>query len=309
MGNHFNQFFVDNDITRHKSVAYTPQQNGVGERMNRTIMEKVRCMLSDVHIPNHFWVEATSTATHTINRSPCISIHLKTHEEKLKDYPPNISYLKSFGCLAFAHIKQCKLEPRALKCMFLGYPEGTIGFKLWNFKANKSIINRNVTFKEDEPYMLFNSVSNVDCSKEYDLNSEIELANINDKDLSSSELIPDPTSSAPSLLIDDSLQPNETNFETPIVRQINLNDYSLSRDRTRREIRTPTRFLSEDVDIVSSSLALGEEDELKSYQEATNGSKKSKWVKAMKEEMNSLIKNQTWFLSNLPPNYKVVACK
>lgn len=97
-------------------------------------MERVRCMLSDAHLPNSFWAEVAATTTHTINRSPCTSIELKTPEEKWKGHPPNLTYLKTFGCIAYAHIKQGKLDPRAVKCMFIGYPEGTKGYEVMEFQ-------------------------------------------------------------------------------------------------------------------------------------------------------------------------------
>lgn len=59
---------------------------------------------------------------------------------------PDLSNLKVFGCVAYVHTKQGKLELRALKCMVLGYPKGTKGYKLWDFNSNKSIVSRDVIF-------------------------------------------------------------------------------------------------------------------------------------------------------------------
>ena len=61
-------------IVRHKTVCKTPQQNSVAERMNRTIMEKVRCMLANANLPKSFWAEAASFACYLVNRSPSIAI-------------------------------------------------------------------------------------------------------------------------------------------------------------------------------------------------------------------------------------------
>ena len=61
-------------IKRHKTVPYTPQQNGVAERMNMTLLEKVRCMLSKSGLSKKFWGEALLTATYLVNRSPSVPL-------------------------------------------------------------------------------------------------------------------------------------------------------------------------------------------------------------------------------------------
>ncbi|KAG8483179.1 hypothetical protein CXB51_022165 [Gossypium anomalum] len=77
----FNRLCKSEGIVKHLTVRHTPQQNGVAERMNRTIMEKVRCMLSNANLPKSFWAEAASTACFLINRSPSVAIEKKTPQE------------------------------------------------------------------------------------------------------------------------------------------------------------------------------------------------------------------------------------
>ncbi|KAG8475264.1 hypothetical protein CXB51_032125 [Gossypium anomalum] len=141
-------------IVRHLTVRHTPQQNGVAERMNRTIMEKVRCMLSNANLPKSFWAEAASTACFLINRSPSVAIEKKTPQEVWSGNPANYSDLKIFGCPAYAHVNNGKLEPRSIKCVFLGYKAGVKGYKLWCPENRKVVISRDVVF--DETAMLPN---------------------------------------------------------------------------------------------------------------------------------------------------------
>lgn len=68
-------------IERHRTCTYTPQQNGVAERMNRTVMEKLRCMLSESGLGEEFWAEAAATAAYIVNRSPCTAIDHNVPEE------------------------------------------------------------------------------------------------------------------------------------------------------------------------------------------------------------------------------------
>ena len=69
-------------------------------------------------------------------------------------HPPKFDNLQVFGCVAYAHQKQGKLDARAKKCMFIGYPEGVKGYKLWyeDGGSSKCFISRDVVFKESEYY-------------------------------------------------------------------------------------------------------------------------------------------------------------
>lgn len=111
----FDVFCKDKGIVRHKTCAYTPQQNGVAERMNRTIMEKVRSMLSDSGLPKTFWAEATHTAVVLINKTPSSALNFEVPDEKWANKTPTYSYLRRFGCVTFVHSDEGKLTPRAKK--------------------------------------------------------------------------------------------------------------------------------------------------------------------------------------------------
>ncbi|KAG8473091.1 hypothetical protein CXB51_035032 [Gossypium anomalum] len=126
-------------IVRYLTIRHTPQQNGVAERMNRTIMEKVRYMLSNANLPKSFWAEATSTACFLINRSPSVAIEKKTPQEVWSGNPANYSDLKIFGCPTYAHVDNGQLEPRSIKCVFLGYKAGVKGYKLWRPEKRKIV--------------------------------------------------------------------------------------------------------------------------------------------------------------------------
>ncbi|KAH7550154.1 hypothetical protein JRO89_XS13G0144400 [Xanthoceras sorbifolium] len=116
----FNEFCKNEGIVRHLTVRGTPQQNGVAERMNRTLLEKVRCMLSNSGLSKDFWAEAASTACHLVNRSPSTAIGIKTPEELWSGKPAEYSDLKVFGCPAYGHVNDGKLEPRSKRNESLG---------------------------------------------------------------------------------------------------------------------------------------------------------------------------------------------
>lgn len=85
-----------------------------------------------------------------VNRCPSSAINFKTPVERWKDKPADYSNLRVFGCLAYVHFKQDKLDARAIKCIFIGYPKGVKGYKVWNLEANgpRCFNSRDVTFVE-----------------------------------------------------------------------------------------------------------------------------------------------------------------
>ncbi|KAG8492439.1 hypothetical protein CXB51_009727 [Gossypium anomalum] len=172
----FNRLCKSEGIVRHLTVRHTPQQNGVAERMNRTIIEKVRCMLSNANLPKSFWVEAASTACFLINRSLSVAIEKKTPQEVWSGNPANYSDLKIFGCPAYAHVNNRKLEPRYIKRVFLGYKAGVKGYKLWCPENRKVVISRDVVFDETAmlPNLSLKDSSNKENQKqvEHQINTE-----------------------------------------------------------------------------------------------------------------------------------------
>ena len=89
----FEKFCKSKGIARHRTVRNTPQQNDLAERMNMTLIEKVRCMLFNANLLKHFWAEVVDTTVYLINRSPSSALDFKTLQEIWSGKPPNISNL------------------------------------------------------------------------------------------------------------------------------------------------------------------------------------------------------------------------
>ncbi|KAH9704495.1 retrovirus-related pol polyprotein from transposon TNT 1-94-like protein [Citrus sinensis] len=139
----FLQVCQSEGIKRHFTVRHTPQQNGVAERMNRTLLEKVRCMLSNAGLDKKFWVEAVSYASHLVNRRPSTAIGGKTPMEMWSGkHAQDYDSLRIFGCPAYYHVKDGKLDPRARKSIFIGFKCGVKGFKLWDLEDKKFVENK-----------------------------------------------------------------------------------------------------------------------------------------------------------------------
>lgn len=93
-------FCGENGVCRQLTAAYTPQQNGVTGRKNRTIMNMVRCMLYEKKMPRTFWPEAVNWAIHVLNRCPTLAVKDKTPEEAWSGIKPSVQYFRVFGCLS-----------------------------------------------------------------------------------------------------------------------------------------------------------------------------------------------------------------
>ncbi|XP_075106992.1 putative mitochondrial protein AtMg00710 [Nicotiana tabacum] len=109
-----------------------------------------RSIISYSCVSKDFRAEAINRACYLVNKSPSTTIEFKTPFEVWSGSPADYSNLKIFGCLAYAHVRDGKLEPMTKKCIFLGYAIGVKGYRLWctDHKTLGLIISRDVTFNE-----------------------------------------------------------------------------------------------------------------------------------------------------------------
>ena len=105
----FETYLKSRGIRHELTVPHSPQQNGVAERMNRTLMESARSMLAHAGLPDSYWAEAVATAAYLRNRTPTTAFEeKKTPYERWYGKKLNLSHLKVFGCIAYAHIPDSK---------------------------------------------------------------------------------------------------------------------------------------------------------------------------------------------------------
>jgi hypothetical protein len=148
----FVNFCKDVRIKRELTTPYNPQQNGVAERKNRTIMEAVNTMIHDQDLPMCLWAETTMTAVYVQNRLSHSAHGFKTPEEMFTGKKAEVSHLKIFGCPVFIHIpkeKRNKFDPSGKKGIFVGHCEVSKAFRVYIPSHHHIQINRDVTFDED----------------------------------------------------------------------------------------------------------------------------------------------------------------
>ncbi|GJZ91829.1 putative ribonuclease H-like domain-containing protein [Tanacetum coccineum] len=155
------EFCREKGIKREYSVARTPQQNGVAERKNRTLIEAARTMLADSKLPTTFWAEAVSTACYVQNRVLVVKPHNKTPYELFRGIKPAIGFMKPFGC----HVtilntldKLGKFDGKSDEGFFVGYSLSSKAFRVYNIRTRKVQENLHVGFLENKPMLEGNGI-------------------------------------------------------------------------------------------------------------------------------------------------------
>ncbi|GJU33761.1 putative ribonuclease H-like domain-containing protein [Tanacetum coccineum] len=148
-----NEFCAKKGIKREYSIARTPQQNGVAERKNRTLIEAARTMLADSLLPIQFWAEAVNTACYVLNRVLVTKPQMKTPYEILMGRSPNISFMRPFGCplTILNTLDQLgKFDGKSEEGYLLGYSTSSKGFRVYNRVTRKVQDCLHVDFLEDQ---------------------------------------------------------------------------------------------------------------------------------------------------------------
>lgn len=148
IGGENSNFLNSEGILVQLTSGYSPQQNGVAERKNRTLTEMSRCMLNEANLPKFLWAEAISTANYVQNRV-VTSATGRTPYELWNGSVPNIKHLKVFGSRCFVHIpkaKRKKFDNAATEMQLVGYDEQSKAYRCYNKSNHKVVVSRDVRF-------------------------------------------------------------------------------------------------------------------------------------------------------------------
>uniref|UniRef100_A0A2N9G4M2 CCHC-type domain-containing protein n=1 Tax=Fagus sylvatica TaxID=28930 RepID=A0A2N9G4M2_FAGSY len=240
-----------------------------------------RCLRLNAELPKIFWAEAVDMACYIINRSPRVALDGKVAEEVWTGQEVDYSFMRIFGCPAYVHISgedRSKLDPKSKKCIFLGFKKGVKGYKLWDPVAQKVVISRDVVFDEKSMTKAFKEEKSQAAESSNNIGRSTVQVELDELESQSNE------------------EPHSNDQEQDSTRS----------DRPKRNKRPPVRYGFED--LVSYALLTSSEDP-STFQEAIESSEKDKWMEAMVEENESLSKNKTWELTELPKGKKPIGCK
>ncbi|KAH9679174.1 CCHC-type domain-containing protein [Citrus sinensis] len=273
----FLQVCQNEGIKRHFTVRHTPQQNGMAKHINHTLLEKVRCMLSNTDLDKKFWAETVSYASHLVNWLPSAAIGGKTPMEMWSGkHAQDYDSLRIFGCPAYYHVEDGKQDPRARKTIF-------VRFKASMMKASSSQQVENKT-KEVLQRVEFDTTVYVPVSSTSKKGSIMEVTPRVEEEVVSS----------------DAPQNEET------IDDVDNDDFIATR-RPRREIKKPS-WLTKDM-VVAYVPPVIDDDIPNTFSEALRSNESDKWKLAMEEEMKSLHQNQIWELVELPKGKRAIGNK
>ncbi|MCP4339240.1 MAG: DDE-type integrase/transposase/recombinase, partial [Desulfobulbaceae bacterium] len=297
----FKDFCTEKGIRKETTAPYSPQQNGVSERMNRTLVEKARAMLYESKLPHRFWAEAIATAVHVRNRSPTVSLSGKTPYECWFGRKPSVGHLRIFGCQAFAVIPKDhrrKLDPKAEKCLFLGYELNSKAYRLWNLDTGKVVIRIQVTFDESK---IGNEIIDYGSGEK-----QPEVQKILEVQFDSQEELPEnaPEVEVPDENVEDGEDRNQEENDQPPVLE------PWVRRTTRAQAGVPpVRFPEPERMLIQAMAADTPVPEPKSWKEAMESDQAEEWFEAARREHDSLKKHRTWELVKKPPDRKIISCR
>ena len=315
------------------TIDYSPSENGVSERLNRTLCEKLRALLFESGLPLKLWSRLIETATYLKNRSPTKALGGKTPYEALYKRKPDLSNLTIIGSKAWVAIpleKLQKLDARSAECRLIGYAAST-QYILYQESVDEVIFSRDVVFEEGsfgtwggesrdaegvvnvESENQRVTVGNLDRNNEIEgfrTKQELELSDsTSDSQTHTDSRSPSPPSTP---LQGDFDAPNpssgeDTSSESEIETQNNLNPKLQPSISRYGRNRIPSRLLREAEE--GARLVLEGKDDEPTYSEAMSSPDRRKWEAAMKDEYDSLTENKTWTLikeSEVPSTHKPI---
>lgn len=312
------------------TMAYTPEQNGIAERMNRTLVEKARAMIFESGFDKEMWGEAVMSAVFVTNRSPTAALQGKvTPAEAWFGQKPDVSGLRVFGCKAYSHVpkqKRGKFDQKSEVRIMVGYTIN--GYRLWDPITRTVHLSRDVIFDENVFPASSRKVDNGD--------SGFEIRPKADETMMNTELVADAVPDDPGADIEQADR-SETSSIGEFHTLVEDEEQNQSDGWTIQDERSMTDIGTEDLDLDGDPLDLnrrsgrirrapvwlqdyeteasamlvdtGDDGSPLSYKNIKGREDEECWMNAVQEELDSLEANETWDVVEQPPDVKIVTSK
>ena len=290
----FKDFCAKYGILMETTAPYSPAQNGVAERLNRTLLEHARAMIYAKNLPKFIWPEAVAYACYIKNRSPTRALGAKTTPyQEFSGKKPDVSRLEEFGTRCWVMIpdqRRAKLDPKAEEHYFVGVAEHSKAWKFYNKFTRHVQISRNITFDESDT-KLFPIPNEDESTTVLPLEGEIQAP----ERQSSQEPAPDTPQTTTAPTPDIAPTPDPAPQIRRSTRNTNRPDYRILNDPAKSTDRV---FVSRDIII-----------EPDNYANAMASENAPIWMIAMKIEIKQHEEIGTWELVHLPTGRVAIGCR
>jgi hypothetical protein len=314
----FAKFLQEHGIVAQYTMPGSPDQNGVAERRNRTLLDMVRSMLSSSNLPKSLWIEALKTTVYILNRVPT-KVVPKTPFELWKGWKPSLRHMRVWGCPSEVRIynpQEKKLDPRTISGYFIGYAERSKGYRFYCPSHSTRIVeSRNAKFLENDLNSGSDQTRNIVSEKDH---SESQPSTPSDRlvivhstpqvQTGVEQPIVEVPQAADDIPVDQVVQEFPRTFEQRVEPHTSQEDGGTTLRRSTRPKRStiPDDYV---VYLQESDYNIGAENDPESFSQAMSCKESELWYDAMKEEMNSIKSNEVWDLVELPNGAKAIGCK
>src|SRR5271169_3570604 len=310
-------------IIHEMTAPYSPDQNGVAERANRTIMERVKAIIAESKLDKRLWMEIADTVVYLKNRSPTSAI-ATTPYELWHGAKPSLSHLRIIGSTAYVHIpkeKRIKLDTHSHKGIMIGYGGGTNQYKVWDLTREDTVVSRDVVFIEgkpvdqtpatyiEEPRIIHDSITVLPEPPAKTKEQQLPTPPATEHPDSDSDSDSDSEENAvdPQILLQEPAPGGAASVPTPKVSaRSNKGTFTTKKFAEESFNKEPRVRMAK----IARNANPDDDDEPATVQEAINHPTRGKqWEKAIRDEIDSHIKNHTWDLVPRPRNRQVVSNK
>lgn len=324
-------YFRDKGVRHETSCAYTPQQNGVAERVNRTLVEMGRSCLSDGNHDLSLWAEAVCFAAYVRNRVINKANEKQTPFELWTGTKPDLSNLRIFGSTGYVLEKRQgkhKFSEKSQEMILVGYGDRCKGYRMLDLKTRKVKYSRDVRFIEqvNSEVSILPEASDVTCLKHnisdavidkieqvtpisFDMPelSDVDEEKSSDVDEDQTEVVSVTEVTSPEVTSTEVTSEQVT--ETPIIkrgpgrpRKTNLPVPQKLRQPAQHNY--PTRSREASLAAIKDEIIIPRD-----FKEALSSSYSKEWLKAMRLELKSIYKNKTWDLVKLPEKRRTIGSR
>jgi len=285
-------FFAGKGVIHETTAPYTPEQNGAAERLNRTLVERMRAMLLEAGVDQDLWAEAMATACYIRNHSPATA-KSKTPYELFWGRVPDVSKMRTFGAQAYVHVPKAlrrKLEPVSKKGVFVGYEPHSKAYRVLLEESGKVMVSRDVTIDEAV------AGDSTGVCQHQAMGQDGEPTGVCQHQ-------------ANGLLEEDNEDGEETEGGPPAADEVEERAAQEPEGAMQASRRYPARERRQPGEWYKVNMAQTDYREPTTYEEALASEGAEEWRRAMDEEMASLHANGTWTLEKLPDGIKPIPVK